>query len=355
MPESKGRRVSSSRKADSASTTKAVRLDRAPLRLAKVQSSATLEVRQLRAQLSTASLKQSLKAKPLLRPRHLRTAQLFLMRPRRVELPSSLLLRPDLSSNDPWWRSDKSVHPDELAAREAPGNARPDGSRVVKERKHEITLLDGRRVTQVRRVVYSALGVRSKEFSAQWPDGTSTSFDAIPQHLLPLFGASLPLVAAAKRLIVCEGASTAEALLRRGLPTVGTLTGALRTPSRAALATVTKKGRTILLWPDNDDVGVRHMNRIGERLVALGATEIRWIRWKGAPRKADAADFQGDEESLRALIDAAIKWTPDPARSRGAVATKVPFHVTRLISHDRDAFMKYVQSNPSVAPGSKGE
>lgn len=88
-------------------------------------------------------------------------------------------------------------------------------------------------------------------------------------------------------VVLVEGETAAEALLKTGIPAVGTVTGADNTPSKKSLAFL--EGRTVILWPDNDDLGVKHMRRVGKMLQGI-ATEILWHEWEGAPEKGDAAD-----------------------------------------------------------------
>ena len=139
------------------------------------------------------------------------------------------------------------------------------------------------------------------------------------------------IVTAALFLIVTvahwpEAVAAAEALIGMGLAGVGTLTGALHTPSREALEPL-RAFPTIYLWPDNDSIGVRHMERIAQRLHTLGAKNIKVIRWAG-PRKGDAADFQEGEVGVRALMKDARVWKADSKlRNRGQLSlrsTRVP-------------------------------
>lgn len=89
------------------------------------------------------------------------------------------------------------------------------------------------------------------------------------------------------RVVVCEGETAALALLKAGVPAVGTVTGASSSPSRASLSFL--KNRTVILWPDNDDEGVKHMRRVGKMLNGTAA-EVLWFDWPEAPEKGDAAD-----------------------------------------------------------------
>src|SRR5205807_613531 len=70
---------------------------------------------------------------------------------------------------------------------------------------------------------------------------------------------------------------------------------------------------------------VRHMERIAERLKALGESEIKVIRWQGGPRKGDAADFQEGAPGVQAFMEAARNWKAGSSlRNRGQLAINTP-------------------------------
>jgi len=100
---------------------------------------------------------------------------------------------------------------------------------------------------------------------------------------LPLYGVDdLP---ADGVVIVTEGEKSAQALLDAGAIAVGTVTGASGTPSESTLRPL--QGRVVWLWPDNDQQGLEHMQRIS-RLIQ---PEPVLLHWADAPPKGDAADF----------------------------------------------------------------
>lgn len=134
------------------------------------------------------------------------------------------------------------------------------------------------------------------------PGGTR-GLDGLPVHALPLYGA--PELAAAEpsaRVVLVEGEKACEALRRRGILAVATVTGAAIAPSEDSLRALV--GHETVLWADNDPAGAQHMRDIGGRLIRLGVTP-RLVSWPDAPPAGDAADFTGDDAALEALIDAA--------------------------------------------------
>lgn len=88
-------------------------------------------------------------------------------------------------------------------------------------------------------------------------------------------------------VIVAEGEKATDALLGAGFAALGTVTGAAGTPGQEALEAV--RGRRVVLWPDNDEEGRRHMKRVAEGLQGI-ASEVRLFEWAEAPPKGDAAD-----------------------------------------------------------------
>ena len=146
-------------------------------------------------------------------------------------------------------------------------------------------------------------GPAGKQFRWLRPDG-SLGLNGRRLIELPLYGtARLAKVPIDIPVILVEGEKACEALWRRGYSAVGTVTGASTAPCDNSLAVLLE--RQVLVWPDNDQPGRSHMDRIVERLHALGHKDMRTIDWSEAPDGGDAADFEGSEEELQALLGAA--------------------------------------------------
>jgi Protein of unknown function (DUF3631) len=106
---------------------------------------------------------------------------------------------------------------------------------------------------------------------------------------LPLYGAER--VASCERsrpLFVAEGEKAAARLHGIGAQAVGTVTGAGGTPGAGALAVL--RGREVVLWPDADAAGARHMERIARALAGVAAA-VRTFSPPGLPAGGDAADW----------------------------------------------------------------
>ena len=105
-------------------------------------------------------------------------------------------------------------------------------------------------------------------------------------------------------LVVTEGGKDCDAVWRAGMPAVGTMTGAGGTPSAATLEVL--RDRIVILWPDNDEPGRNHMERIAVHLVGV-AREVRWLEIPGAPPKAGAADVMTEEVPALVRIYARVR------------------------------------------------
>jgi hypothetical protein len=121
----------------------------------------------------------------------------------------------------------------------------------------------------------------------QSPDGTrglgGRALSSLPLYRLPFLA-----IRPDAEVYLCEGEKAADALAVAGYCSVGTVTGASTIPDADVLSVL--GGRHVLLWPDNDDVGERHMDGVAARLDGVAAS-IAFVEWPDAPDHGDAADF----------------------------------------------------------------
>lgn len=216
----------------------------------------------------------------------------------------------------------------------------PNGRAPAREVRYEVRDAAGALVAV--HVRQNVLG--GKRLRWEQPDGTP-GLNGRAVASLPLYGVEdLHVADPAAPVILVEGEPARDALTARGVLAVGTVCGAAATPGDDALRPLI--GRPVLLWPDADEPGARHVERIAERLHALGHEDIRVVRWADAPPKGDAADFAGDADELHALLDAAAPWSPtgvqagsppaDGCRLLDAVVALVRCHVV-ISAEQRDA------------------
>ena len=145
-------------------------------------------------------------------------------------------------------------------------------------------------------------GPDGKRMWWEQPDGTP-GLGGLSTADLPLYG--IDRLNGSPTVIVVEGEKAADALLSIGVQAVGTVTGASGTPGAVPLAELT--GRRVPVWPDNDDVGHEHMQRVAAGLFFIAAT-VSIIDWSDAPEHGDAADFLaagGSRQDVEALVDGA--------------------------------------------------
>jgi hypothetical protein len=150
---------------------------------------------------------------------------------------------------------------------------------------------------QIKQAVTSAVvayhvrreGPDGKNFYWKGPDGR-TGLNGTPVADLPLYGVER-LTDADRRVVVVEGEKAADALRGRGIPTVGTVTGAAATPAVTVLEAL--RDRDAVLWADNDEPGRAHMARIASHLATVAAS-IGMATWTDAPKGGDAADYSGN-------------------------------------------------------------
>lgn len=147
--------------------------------------------------------------------------------------------------------------------------------------------------------------------------GLGDGLHGLPIAELPLYGTErLAGLHVGRTVIVTEGEKAAEALWHLGANAVGTVTGAASVPGEDALAVLL--AFDVVLWPDYDEPGDRHMTRVAASLIRLGGSARR-LHWGGATNKGDdAADFAvrgGDAGLLRLYVDAASPWHVEPQKA----------------------------------------
>jgi hypothetical protein len=150
----------------------------------------------------------------------------------------------------------------------------------------------------------------SKTIIWKQPNG-SYGLNGTAVSALPLYGVDT-LEEHEGAIVVTEGEKAADSLKKRGVPAVGTVTGANETPCSESLKALLGYS-TVVLWPDADDPGRQHMERIAGRLWGLGYRNVRVVEWPSAPAKGDAADFPGDANAVQGLLSAARRYAPTPS------------------------------------------
>lgn len=141
-------------------------------------------------------------------------------------------------------------------------------------------------------------GHDGKKIWWELPDGTP-GLGTMAVTDLPLYGIDR-LEAAVPAVVIVEGEKCAEAMWGLGIAAVGTVTGAATTPSAAVLAELT--GRRVVLWPDADEVGRKHMASIAEVLAGVASSVTAVEPPGGVPAGWDAADAVAEGLDVMAIL-----------------------------------------------------
>jgi hypothetical protein len=128
--------------------------------------------------------------------------------------------------------------------------------------------------------------------------------------LRPLY--RLPEISISSTVVLCEGEGCADALNAVGIPATSAMQGAhapLEKTDWSPLA-----GKTVIIWPDNDEPGFQYAKAVASRLVSLGCTVLGVTPPETAPSKWDAADCVAEGHDPQELIQKAtrIEAAPKP-------------------------------------------
>jgi hypothetical protein len=106
---------------------------------------------------------------------------------------------------------------------------------------------------------------------------------------LPLYGSEQVAEFNLRRpVFLVEGEKSADHLLAVGVQALATVTGASGAPGPESLRVL--RDRHVVLWPDADEVGIRHMERIATALVGIAAI-LRMYTPPGLPEGGDAVEW----------------------------------------------------------------
>lgn len=174
--------------------------------------------------------------------------------------------------------------------------------RIVATTDHEIRDVDNVLVAIHRRYDHADGG---KHFAWFRPGGEA-GLDGRAVTSLPLYATErLADWSVDARVVITEGEKAADALLAIGSRALATVTGAAATPDADVLQVL--GGRAVVLWPDADAAGRRHMLGIATRLAGV-ADAVLWLEPPDSvPSGWDATDaLRGAEDAeavLRGLAD----------------------------------------------------
>ena len=104
--------------------------------------------------------------------------------------------------------------------------------------------------------------------------------------LRPLY--RLPDIALSQTVVLCEGEGCADALTAIGIPATSAMQGANAPIDKTDWSPLA--GKTVIVWPDNDEAGLTYARAVSDRLAAMGCKVLGVTPPAGAPAKWDAAD-----------------------------------------------------------------
>lgn len=115
----------------------------------------------------------------------------------------------------------------------------------------------------------------------------------------PLY--NLPNIFSAPEIVIVEGEKAADALIAQNIDATTAMGGASAPLDKTDWSVM--RGRSVVIWPDNDAAGKAYADRLKAYLEGQGAAGVTILQIPASrPEKWDAADAEGDD--LGALIRA---------------------------------------------------
>ena len=161
-----------------------------------------------------------------------------------------------------------------------------------------------------------------KSFPWVRPDGEPGLPEGVRASELPLFRSEY-LKSWSGKVILTEGETAAAALSLAGHHAVGTVTGASGTPSTDVLNSL--QGFSVIIWPDADDPGRAHAERIATILHKLSIS-VSIIDVSGMAAHADAADVTDHDAWLARAVPFRVAQSGDRPQLWGAAEIAAMYH-----------------------------
>jgi putative DNA primase/helicase len=167
-----------------------------------------------------------------------------------------------------------------------------DKPQVVTSARYEARDWNGTLVATHHRQDLDRPDERGRTKRIWWERNGKNSLDGLHPNDLPLWGTELLRQHPRNGVVITEGEKDAAALRAAGIKLALATYGAESTPSVSVLQPLAGRSRYVL-WPDNDEPGRAHMQRLAGQLVAAGcaADRIQLVRWETDAKGAGAADW----------------------------------------------------------------
>lgn len=114
----------------------------------------------------------------------------------------------------------------------------------------------------------------------------------------PLY--NLPAVAASDAVVLVEGEKCADALMGVGIVATTAMGGAATAIDKTDWTPLA--GKTVVVWPDHDDAGIRYADTVIPKLLHIGANVRRVTVPQDMPKKWDAADAVAEGFNVVSLL-----------------------------------------------------
>lgn len=139
-----------------------------------------------------------------------------------------------------------------------------------------------------------------------------TKWAAGAPDLRPLY--RLPDIATSPTVVLCEGEGCADKLAEVGIPATSAMQGAKAPIDKTDWSPLA--GKTVVIWPDNDEPGFQYAKAVSERLTSLGCKVLGITPPTGVPTKWDAADCVAEGRDAHAIISSAASVSPAQSKPR---------------------------------------
>ncbi len=130
--------------------------------------------------------------------------------------------------------------------------------------------------------------------------------------LRPLY--RLPEIALASTVVLVEGEGNADALAKVGIEATSAMQGAHAPIDKTDWSPLA--GKTVIIWPDNDEAGFEYGKKAAAKLAGLGCRVLAVTPADNSPAKWDAGDCVAEGGDASALISAAKELVPTQAKQR---------------------------------------
>lgn len=149
-----------------------------------------------------------------------------------------------------------------------------------------------------------------RPFCYRTVDGV-TKWVAGTPDLRPLY--RLPDLALSPSVVLCEGEGKADALMSVGITATSAMQGANAPIDKTDWSPLA--GKTVIVWPDNDQPGLAYARAVSEHLASLGCTVLGIAPPVNARPKWDAADCVAEGGDAAGLVASAVPYNSPTAPS----------------------------------------